>query len=95
MATGITNIQNMAITKRPSPTKKPDSASVEKFIGKAPDAREEVPTRKSLMRGKREQISHTMPPDLLEKVDEMSKRKGITRAGLINLAISEYCEKNS
>lgn len=84
----------MAITKRPQ-SPKADPKSVEKFIGKAPDATKETPARKTLMRGRREQISHTMPPELLEKVDEMAKRKGITRAGLINLAISEYCEKNS
>lgn len=42
------------------------------------------------MRGKREQISLTMPPELLAKADQTAQSKGITRAGLINLAVAEY-----
>jgi metal-responsive CopG/Arc/MetJ family transcriptional regulator len=46
--------------------------------------------RKGVQRGKREQISHTLPHELLALLDESAKAKGLTRAGLINLAISEY-----
>jgi metal-responsive CopG/Arc/MetJ family transcriptional regulator len=45
------------------------------------------------MRGKREQISHTIPPALLAKIDAVAETKGMTRAGLINLAISDYLDK--
>lgn len=78
------------ITKR-EPAKPADESAIDRFIGGAPDAK---PEKKGLQRGKREQISHTIPPELLAKLDEVAKAKGLTRAGLINLAISEYCEKN-
>jgi hypothetical protein len=81
----------MAITKRP---KKPVNA--EQFIAQAPDAPAPAPApaapRKGVMRGKREQISHTMPPELLAKADALAQAKGLTRAGLINLAVAEYCQ---
>lgn len=82
----------MAITKRPA-TKKTaplKDKEAEKFIDSAPDSIKAPEARKGLMRGKREQISHTIPPALLEKVDEQAQLKGLTRAGLINLAISDY-----
>lgn len=88
----------MTITKRPK-AKKPDEApTVESFISAAPDATlkaSEAAPRKGVMRGKREQISHTMPPGLLSRLDELSEAKGMTRAGLINLAVSEYIERQS
>lgn len=89
----------MAVTKRPaSTTKKPATdKAVEAFIGSAPDAvptEKEKPTKKGgLMRGKKEQISHTMAPSVLEKVDAIAEKKGLSRAGIINLAISEYLER--
>ena len=87
------------ITKRPvikPEHHKPslDEKAVEAFMNKAPDG---VPSsapkameRKGLKRGKREQISHTITPELLTKVDERAKLEGQTRAGLINLAIARY-----
>jgi hypothetical protein len=81
------------ITKRPTsaPTTTPqDARLVDSFIGGAPDAIPPPEVRKGVMRGKREQISHTLPPDLLAKIDEHAQLKGLTRAGLINLAVSEY-----
>jgi hypothetical protein len=77
----------MTITKRP-PAQKPQT--VDAFISGAPDAVAPESARKGVMRGKREQISHTMPPELLAKVDQEAASKGITRAGFINIAISEY-----
>jgi hypothetical protein len=85
----------MTITKRP-PTKKADeSTAMDSFINAAPDAVKAgtVDARKGLMRGKREQISHTIPPALLAKIDAVAETKGMTRAGLINLAISDYLDK--
>jgi hypothetical protein len=46
--------------------------------------------RKGVKRGNREQISHTITPELLQKVDEKARLEGQTRAGLINLAIARY-----
>ena len=36
-----------------------------------------------------------IPDDLYERLQEMSKRKGITVAALIKLACSEYIEKEN
>jgi Ribbon-helix-helix protein, copG family len=65
----------MAITK-PAPRTK------EAFIEGAPDA-----TRKGVVRGRREQITLTIAPELLARVDQMAKRMGQSRAALINLFI--------
>jgi hypothetical protein len=80
----------MTITKRPPAKKAPSSATVEKFIASAPDAKPPETPRKGVMRGKREQISHTITPELLQAVDELAPRLSLTRAGLINSAIAEF-----
>lgn len=84
----------MAITKRPSTQRDVPSSETERaqavFIEGGADGR-----RKGAMRGRRVQISHTIPPMLLATVDEQADKKGLTRAGLINLAISEFLEKSA
>jgi hypothetical protein len=71
-----------------------DERAVEAFVNKAPDGSPtpapEKAERKGVKRGNREQISHTITPELLAKVDERAKLEGQTRAGLINLAIARY-----
>lgn len=84
----------MAVTKRP-PTKKAMEKSIEKFIAAAPDATPPPQARKTLMRGKREQISHTIPPALLARLDKQVEATGVTRAGLINQAISKYLDSEN
>ena len=59
----------MPITKRPPAKKASDSASVDRFISSAPDA-SKPEVRTGLIRGNRSQISHTLPPSMLTKVDE-------------------------
>lgn len=71
----------MAITK-PKP-KTPDE-----FVAGAPDA----PARKGVRRGKKEQITLTLAPDLREKVDDLARRMGQSRAAVINLAIFRLIE---
>ncbi|HDS1131774.1 TPA: CopG family transcriptional regulator [Stenotrophomonas maltophilia] len=44
------------------------------------------------MRGKREQITHTMPPEMLVQLDRRAKALGIPRAAYINLALSKALE---
>jgi hypothetical protein len=61
---------------------------VDAFIGKAPDAH-----RKGVVRGRKEQITLTIAPDLLAKVDEIANRMGQSRAALINRAIYELAER--
>jgi ribbon-helix-helix CopG family protein len=71
----------MAITK-PKP-KTPDE-----FVAGAPDA----PARKGVRRGKKEQITLTLSPDMREKVDSLARRMGQSRAAVINLAIFRLIE---
>ena len=61
---------------------------VDAFIGKAPDA-----SRKGVIRGRKEQITLTITPDLLAKVDDLANRMGQSRAALINRAIYELAER--
>jgi hypothetical protein len=71
----------MAITK-PKP-KTPDE-----FVAGAPDA----PARKGVRRGKKEQITLTLSPEMLVKVDGLARRMGQSRAAVINLAIFRLIE---
>lgn len=67
---------------------KKDASKVEAFIGKAPDA-----GRKGVVRGRKEQITLTIAPELLAKVDDLARRMGQSRAALINRAIYELAER--
>ena len=84
----------MTVTKRP-PAKKATEKNIEKFIASAPDATPPIQIKKTLMRGKREQISHTIPPALLARLDKQVEATGMTRAGLINQAISKYLDSEN
>jgi hypothetical protein len=64
-----------------------NAQDVDAFIGKAPDA------RKGVVRGRKEQITLTIAPGLLAKVDEIASRMGQSRAALINRAIYELAER--
>ena len=54
----------------------------------APDA----PTRKGVKKGRKEQITLTLTPELLNKVDGLAQRMGQSRAAMINLAIFRLIE---
>jgi hypothetical protein len=69
-------------------TVRKDTKAVETFIGAAPDAK-----RKGVIRGRKEQITLTIAPDLLAKVDEMATKMGQSRAALINRAIYELAQR--
>ena len=43
--------------------------------------------RKGVMRGNREQITLTLAPETLTRVERMARDLGLTRAGLLNLFI--------
>ena len=73
----------MAITK-PSNKKNQNTVVAEEFINAAPDG---LPQRKGVKKGKREQISLTIPTDLLNQLDEVAEKLALSRASLINLAI--------
>lgn len=77
----------MAIT-RPKP-KAPQAPDADAFISGAPDAGAPV---KGVKKGNKLQISLTITPALLAKVDEMAAQLGQSRAAVINLAIYRMVE---
>ena len=75
----------MAITK-------PLRRTEEDFISNAPDAKNSLPI-KGVRKGNKQQISLTIKPDLLEKIDHLSDELGLSRAALINLAVSRAIDQ--
>jgi hypothetical protein len=73
----------MAIQRKP----KSMSAAQDAFIAGAPDAVQEPAYEKGIPKGHKRQITLTIAPELLRKVDEVAKRTGQARAAVINMAI--------
>ena len=71
----------MAITR-------PKAPSADTFVQGAPDA-----PRKGVRKGKKEQITLTIAPDLLAKVDDYAAQRGQSRAAMINMAIFEFVNR--
>lgn len=87
------------ITKRPRTAtakveKTPQDVAIETFIDAAPDSVKVVEAVKPSSKDNgRKQISHTLPPELLEKIDKRANSLGLTRAGFMNYVLSEYVNK--
>lgn len=66
----------------------------DKFIAGAPDANATVAGtyEKGIRKGNKRQISLTIAPELLRKVDETARRTGQGRASIINMAIYRALE---
>lgn len=83
----------MAITRPvPNASKAPATggdAAVEAFISGAPDAPKKP---RGVMKGKRQQITLTIPPALLSQVDALAEQIGQSRAAVINMAIYRAVE---
>jgi hypothetical protein len=71
----------MAIT-RPKPK------TIDEFVAGAPDAK-----RKGVKKGRKEQISLTVDPDLLDRLDVIAKAAGMSRAAIISLAINRLVSR--
>ena len=83
----------MVIQRKPRTT----DGSADKFIAGAPDSYAEASSSsydKGIPKGNKRQISLTIAPDLLRRVDEVAKRTGQGRAGIINMAIYQALEGN-
>jgi len=85
----------MAITP-PSPPaltaeEKEREKKVSAWINSAPDGRGTgKPEPKRVMKGKQAQISHALPPELLDELDRFVERNpGLKRAAAINIAIRQ------
>lgn len=72
----------MAIT-RPKPK------TLDEFVGGAPDA-----ARRPVRKGKREQVTFTFEPELLEQMDTFAARLGLSRASLNRMAVIDYMRRN-
>ena len=88
------------ITRRPSSATAPadksvNEAALAKFIAGAPDAAPAVtaappaaPAHPRKMAGKQAQITFALPPELLDKVDDMANSLSISRAAFIKQALT-------
>lgn len=84
----------MSIQRRVRPV---DSAAEDAFISGAPDAVKAAPApsasyEKGIAKGHKRQITLTIAPELLRKVDDTAKRTGQARAAIINMAIFRAIE---
>lgn len=78
------------ITKRPIIKNQESADNANAFIAAAPDA---DTAKKGVVRGKKEQISYAISPDILKQVDTLAVEKGVSRAALISIAIAEYLKR--
>lgn len=81
------------------PKKKPDAAparidqaAADAFISGAPDSAASAPKLGGVKKGNKQQISLTITPGLLLKVDELAEQLGQSRAAVINMAIYRAVE---
>ncbi|NMG17714.1 CopG family transcriptional regulator [Aromatoleum bremense] len=83
----------MAITTRlksqANPVQPPPDAAVDAFISGAPDA---APKLRGVKKGNRQQISLTIAPALLMKLDKLAEAHGLTRSAAISMAIHRAIE---
>ena len=81
----------MTIKRKPPAS----AAKVAAFIGRAPDGGKAAGSgvyEKGIPKGNKRQISLTIAPELLRKVDEVAKRTGQARAAVINMALYRALE---
>jgi len=84
----------MAIQRKPK-TNVQGATAEDAFIQGAPDAKADADQstyEKGIKKGNKRQITLTIAPDLLRRIDEVAKRSGQARAALINLAIYRALE---
>lgn len=85
----------MSIQRKPKTTA--NQAAQDAFIAGAPDAltpqaSQSSTYEKGVAKGNKRQITLTISPELLRKVDEVAKRTGQARAAVINMAIFRALE---
>jgi hypothetical protein len=86
----IVGEDEMTITK---PNRKVADATAEEFISGAPDAVVAVQAGpKYVRKGKKLQVTLTIAPELLGRVDELAAKLGQSRASVINMAVYRMVE---
>jgi hypothetical protein len=83
----------MAIQRKPKST----TAAQDAFISGAPDAGQGqpealAPYEKGIAKGNKRQITLTIAPEMLRKIDEIAHRTGQARAAVINMALYRAIE---
>ena len=78
----------MTITKAKQRTTQQETATAD-FIAGAPDSGTKT---KGVKKGNKQQISLTMSPALLAKVDALAEKMGQSRAAVINMAVYRAVE---
>ena len=78
----------MTITKAKPKTTQQKTATAD-FIAGAPDSGTKT---KGVKKGNKQQISLTMSPALLAKVDALAEKMGQSRAAVINMAVYRVVE---
>ena len=78
----------MTITKAKPKTTQQETATAD-FIAGAPDSGTKT---KGVKKGNKQQISLTMTPALLAKVDALAEKMGQSRAAVINMAVYRVVE---
>jgi hypothetical protein len=68
--------------------KPPTNVEIEKFINNAPDGKKTARFR----RGNKVQITLTIDETILDQIDSMAKRMGLSRAALVSIALGQVLE---
>lgn len=73
----------------------PSRAAVQAFVEGAKEGKAKpiVRERKGVIRGKREQITITLPPELIDRIDQRATRLGISRAAYLVQAVSRALDE--
>ena len=79
----------MPIPKRPV-ARTTDAAAAEAFIEQAPDARPAA----RWQRGAKTQVTWSLDPELLERLDAVARKRYLSRAALLTVWVREALERD-
>jgi hypothetical protein len=79
----------MALIQRPKTTSALNTPAGSKFVSQAPDAGH----KNGFMKGSKRQISLTIPPALLVKIDAIADAQGLSRASWISMTLAHCIEE--
>ena len=80
----------MPIPKRPT-AKPADTAAAATFIEQAPDAKPAA----RWQRGAKTQVTWSLDPELLERLDAVARRRYLSRAALLTVWVQEALERDA
>ena len=80
----------MPIPKRPT-AKPADTAAAAAFIDQAPDSKQGA----RWQRGTKTQVTWSLDPELLERLDAVAKKRYLSRAALLTVWVREALEREA